>query len=87
MAGSLSGATTNLTNLAIGALNSNATTAGFLDLATFMAKLSMQTRADASGMTTGEVRLTFLASGMSLLYSSGATVYTVGASAVSAVQP
>jgi len=87
MAGSISGQTTNLSNLAIGALNSNNTTAGLLDLKTFMAKLSMQTFASASGMTTGEVRLTFLASGMSIMYSSGATLYTLGASAVSAVQP
>ena len=86
MAGSFSGQTTNLTNLSIGALNSNNTTVGALDLATFMAKLSIQTRGTASGMTTNEVRLVFQASGVTLMWSSGATQYTIAGSAVSLAQ-
>ena len=87
MAGSLSDNTTSLTRLAIGGLNSNATGFGSLDLATFGAALSMKTFASASGMTTNQVRLVMQASGLSIMFSSGATVYTLGASAVSAVQP
>ena len=86
MAGNLSLSTTNLTNVAIGTLNSNNTTVGALDLRTFMAKLSMQTYGSASGMTTGEVRIVQQASGLSILYSSGATTYTLGASATSVAQ-
>jgi hypothetical protein len=86
MAGSISGQTTSLTNLSIGALNSNNTTTGVLDLRTFMAKLSMQTFGSASGMTTGEVRLVYQASGVTLLWSSGATQYTIAGSAVSLAQ-
>lgn len=86
MSGSISGQTTNFTNVAVGAVNSNGTTAGFLDLATFMAKLSMQTYGSPSGMTKGEVRLIYQASGLTLMYSSGATQYTIAGSAVSAAQ-
>jgi hypothetical protein len=86
MAGNISGQTTNFTNVAIGALNSNATTVGLLDLRTNMAKLSMMTFGSASGMTAGELRIIFQASGVSLFYSSGATQYTIAGSATSAAQ-
>lgn len=49
-------------------------------------KWSWSTNANASGMTTGEIRIVHAASGFSLMYSSGATSYTLGASAVSAAQ-
>lgn len=85
MAGNISGQTTNLSSLAIGALNSNNTTVGFLDLATNMAVMSMQTRANFSGMTTNQVRVVFATSGLSIVWSSGKSVYDVG-SATSAAQ-
>ena len=47
--------------------------------------LSVSTGANASGMTTRELRLVFAASGLSLCYSSGKTTYNVN-SAESAVQ-
>ena len=59
---------------------------GALDLRSNSVVLSMATGADSAGMTIGQLRLVFAASGVSLVYSSGATVYTVGASAVSAAQ-
>lgn len=49
-------------------------------------KWSWSTNANSSGMTAGELRIVQAASGFSLVYSSGATVYTIGASAVSAAQ-
>ena len=42
--------------------------------------LSVDSAADASGMTTGQLRLVFLASGVSLMYSSGESQYEVGSS-------
>lgn len=60
--------------------------AGSADFRTNTVVLSIDTRANTSGMTTGQLRVVFAASGMSLMYSSGATVYTIGASAVSAAQ-
>ncbi len=48
--------------------------------------LSVQSAANASGMTTGQLRLVFAASGVSLMYSSGETSYTVGVSTVSVAQ-
>ncbi len=48
--------------------------------------LSVETQANASGMTTGQLRLVFAASGVSLMYSSGETSYTVGVSTVSVAQ-
>ena len=59
---------------------------GSLDLRTNSAVISMVTVANSDTMTIGQLRLVFAASGISLVYSSGATVYTVGASAVSAAQ-
>lgn len=46
---------------------------------------SLATFASASGMTTGELRLVFQTSGISLMYSSGKSSYQVN-SAQSAVQ-
>ena len=60
--------------------------ASSLDLRTNSAVISMVTVANSNTMTIGQLRLVFQASGISLVYSSGATVYTVGASAVSAAQ-
>lgn len=57
-----------------------------LDLRTNSAVISMATVANSNGMSIGQLRLVFAASGVSLVYSSGSTVYTVGASAVSAAQ-
>ena len=48
--------------------------------------LSMITSANASTMTTGQLRLVFLASGISLVYSSGASSYVIGQSTQSAAQ-
>ena len=48
--------------------------------------LSMATSANASTMTTGQLRLVFLASGISLVYSSGASSYVIGQSTQSAAQ-
>lgn len=47
---------------------------------------SVNTGANASSMTRGELRLVFQASGISLVYSSGASVYVVGQSSQSAAQ-
>ena len=57
-----------------------------LDLRTNLVVLSMDTRANASAMTTGQLRLIFAASGISLLYSSGATQYTIAGSSTSLAQ-
>ena len=48
--------------------------------------LSMITSANASTMTTGQLRLVFLASGISLVYSSGASTYVIGQSTQSTAQ-
>ena len=48
--------------------------------------LSMITSANASTMTTGQLRLVFLASGISLVYSSGASTYVIGQSTQSVAQ-
>lgn len=47
---------------------------------------SVNTVANASSMTRGELRLVFQASGISLIFSSGASVYVVGQSSQSAAQ-
>jgi hypothetical protein len=52
-----------------------------LSLGTF--SFSMTTAADASGIADGALGLIQRASGWSLVYKSGSTVYTVGTSAVS----
>ena len=56
------------------------------DWRTGAVKWSWDTRPDASGMTTGELALVFLASGVSLVYSSGASSYVIGQSSQSAAQ-
>ena len=53
------------------------------DFRTNLVVLSLDTRANASAMTTGQLRLVFQASGISLMYSSGKTQYTVAESATS----
>ena len=48
--------------------------------------LSVDSQADSSGMTVGQLRIVFAASGVSLMYSSGESEYIVGQSAVSLAQ-
>lgn len=57
-----------------------------LDLVSGPGVISIATVANASGMTIGQLRLVFAASGVSLMYSSGASVYIIN-SATSGVQP
>ena len=93
MAGYLSGLTTTLGNVQVGSV-SNSNSAGFgtlsvnsfVDLFSTGAVLSMVTKADASGMTKGQLRIVFAASGISLVYSSGASTYIIGGSATSGAQ-
>lgn len=59
---------------------------GTLNLFSGGIKLSMATFASAAGMNIGELRIIFQASGISLLYSSGATQYTIGGSSTSLAQ-
>lgn len=66
-----------LTGLAISGTQFSASSADFM---------SIVTAANSSSMTRGELRIIHALSGFSLVYSSGATVYTIGASAVSAAQ-
>lgn len=47
---------------------------------------SWNTNANASGMTTGNLRIVFQPSGISLMYSSGKTSYVLGSSTQSAAQ-
>ena len=56
------------------------------DFRTNLVVLSLDTRANASAMTTGQLRLVFLASGISLVYSSGASSYVIGQSTQSVAQ-
>lgn len=49
-------------------------------------KWSWDTRANADGLSTGELAIVFLASGISLVYSSGNSVYVIGQSSQSAAQ-
>ena len=59
---------------------------GSLDLRTNTVVISLDTRANASSMTIGQLRIVFAASGISLMYSSGATSYLIAGSTTSAVQ-
>ncbi len=77
MSGNISDQTTNYTRVAI---------ANAFDLRSGGAILSMATSANASGLTTGQLSLVFLASGISLVYSSGKSTYVIGQSAQSAAQ-
>ena len=61
------------------------TSSSVLTLAT-VAPLSILTNAADTDMTIGQLRLVFLDSGLSLCYSSGATLYVVN-SAASEAQP
>jgi len=61
------------------------TSSSVLTLST-VAPLSILTNAADTDMTIGQLRLVFLASGLSLCYSSGATLYVVN-SAASEAQP
>lgn len=60
---------------------------GTLNLFTNANRFSMATVANPNGMNIGELKVVFAASGISLIYSSGASVYIVGQSAVSGAQP
>lgn len=60
---------------------------GGIDFRTNANILSFATGTTGSGLTIGQVQLLFQASGMSFVYSSGKTLYTIGASAASATQP
>ena len=59
---------------------------GTLNLYTQSNRLSIRTGADATGLNIGELKVVFAASGISLIYSSGASYYIVGGSATSAAQ-
>ena len=60
---------------------------GKLSISTDVTPLSLQTATNFNDMALGDLRLVFAASGMSLCYSSGDTLYVIGASADSEVQP
>ncbi len=62
-------------------------TYGRLDLMSNQATMSMWTATSASGMTVGDLRILLQASGISLVYSSGKSLYDLGVSNTSAVQP
>ena len=57
-----------------------------LNLRTGAVKVSWDTRANATGMGIGELAIVFLNSGISLVYSSGASSYVLGQSSQSAAQ-
>jgi hypothetical protein len=69
-----------------GAITSSGVVAGTQLSASSVDFASVTTGANSSSMTRGELRLVFAASGISLVYSSGASVYIVGQSAVSGAQ-
>lgn len=60
---------------------------GTFDLHTQSVRLSLATVADASSSVAGELLLVFQASGLSLIYSSGDTIYSITSSALSAAAP
>ena len=66
--------------------SSIALSAGTLNLFTNANRLSMATGADATGLNIGELKVVFAASGISLIYSSGASYYIIGGSSTSAAQ-
>ena len=59
---------------------------GTFNLFTSGARFSVASYANASGMLPGELRVVFQASGISLLWSSGVTQYTIGGSSTSLAQ-
>jgi hypothetical protein len=98
MAGAISDQTTTLSNVSLTgsvaasqvsaptvAVGGGAVLSGkTVDLRTNVVRLSYATEADVSGLTTGMLGIVFQASGISLIYSSGKSVYVVGQSAQSA---
>jgi hypothetical protein len=98
MAGAISDQTTTLSNVSltgnVAASQVSAPTVAVgggpvlsgktVDLRTNVVRLSYATEADVSGLTLGTLGIVFQASGISLIYSSGKTVYVVGQSAQSA---
>jgi len=59
---------------------------GTLNLFTNAVRLSKNTVANPNGLNIGELAIVFAASGISLVYSSGASYYIIGGSASSAAQ-
>ena len=57
-----------------------------LNLRTGSVKVSWDTRANATGMSIGELAVVFQASGISLMFSSGASSYVLGQSTQSVAQ-
>ena len=57
-----------------------------LNLRTGAVKVSWDTRANATGMSIGELAIVFQASGISLMFSSGASSYVLGQSTQSVAQ-
>ena len=83
----ISDQTTNLTNVALDqlAVSSGPVLSGkTVDLRTNAVRLSYATEANVSGLTAGMLGIVFAASGISLIYSSGKTVYVLGQSSQSA---
>ena len=66
--------------------STTAVSGGTFNLFTNAVRLSVGTNADATAMNIGELRLVFAASGISLMYSSGASVYIIGGSSTSGAQ-
>src|SRR3990167_6247130 len=60
------------------AASTAALSAGTLDLRTNSIRLSMVTAAAPTGLSIGELRVVFAASGISLVFSSGASYYIIG---------
>ena len=59
---------------------------GSLDLRTNTVVVSLDTRSRPNGLAAGQLRLTFQASGISLIYGSGTSYYVIGQSASSQTQ-
>ena len=78
-AGALTGSTLSLSGALTGAL---VTSSGLSMVGS--GQISLRTVANASSLGTTELGVVFQASGVSLIYRSDDTAYTVGASAVSA---
>jgi len=78
-----SGISTSRLTVQGGALFSGVTA----DFRTNLVVISVATLTTGSTLTTGQLGVLFQLSGMSLVFSSGKTLYTIGASAVSAVHP
>ena len=87
--GTPSGATTVLSDLSIsGALDvGNIDVQGTVAIGTTTVPLSFLTRANENDMTIGQLVLVQRASGLSLIYSSGDSIYELAESTVSAAQP